>query len=182
MKIYTKRGDTGFTDIIGGIRLTKDNARVEAYGSVDELNSHVGLLATFCDSDDDKRTLHHIQRVLFSIGGYLATDEHTHSIANPYEVKNEYINDIEQAIDMLSQQIPSLKCFILPGGIQSAAQAHVCRTVCRRVERRIVHFFHAIDYSMDHNNVLIYLNRLSDYFFVLAIKLNQDASVENIKL
>lgn len=162
MKIYTKTGDEGKTGLIGGTRVMKNDARIEAYGTVDELNSFVGLLASHDLPAEVKEFLHKIQHRLFVIGSHLATDIakvplHAASILKPQDIP-----DIEKEIDRMSGKLPELSAFILPGGSTEAGISHVCRTIARRAERRIV------DVDVSDNQVLVYVNRLSDYFFVLS--------------
>lgn len=172
MKIYTKTGDKGMTSLVGGKRVEKDDARVEAYGTLDELQSFVGMLA----SATDEVQLEDIQRVLFKIGGYLAYEDATSA-----GVTDEMIAQLEQKIDRLSEELPPLRTFIIPGGTIAASICHVCRTVCRRAERRMTTLRRTIDVELD-DNAFIYINRLSDYFFLLARKLNMVAGKEDVTL
>lgn len=172
MKIYTKTGDKGMTSLVGGKRVEKDVARVEAYGTLDELQSFVGMLA----SATDEVQLEDIQRVLFKIGGYLAYEDATSA-----GVTDEMIAQLEQQIDRLSEELPPLCTFIIPGGDMAASICHVCRTVCRRAERRMTTLRRTIDVELD-DNAFIYINRLSDYFFLLARKLNMVAGKEDVTL
>lgn len=172
MKIYTKTGDNGMTSLVGGKRVEKDDARVEAYGTIDELQSFVGMLA----SATDEMQLEDIQRVLFKIGGYLAYEDATSA-----GVTDEMIAQLEQQIDRLSEELPPLRTFIIPGGAMAASICHVCRTVCRRAERRMTTLRRTIDIELD-DNAFIYINRLSDYFFLLARKLNMVAGKEDVTL
>lgn len=172
MKIYTKTGDNGMTSLVGGKRVEKDDARVEAYGRIDELQSFVGMLA----SATDEMQLEDIQRVLFKIGGYLAYEDATSA-----GVTDEMIAQLEQQIDRLSEELPPLRTFIIPGGAMAASICHVCRTVCRRAERRMTTLRRTIDIELD-DNAFIYINRLSDYFFLLARKLNMVAGKEDVTL
>lgn len=172
MKIYTKTGDKGMTSLVGGKRVEKDDARVEAYGTLDELQSFVGMLA----SATDEVQLEDIQRVLFEIGGYLAYEDATSA-----GLTDEMIARLEQKIDRLSEELPPLRTFIIPGGTMAASICHVCRTVCRRAERRMTTLRRTIDVELD-DNAFIYINRLSDYFFLLARKLNMVAGKEDVTL
>ncbi|MBT8326923.1 MAG: cob(I)yrinic acid a,c-diamide adenosyltransferase [Bacteroidia bacterium] len=159
MKIYTKTGDKGETSLLGGTRVSKANQKLEAYGTVDELNSHVGMVASL--NDNHKTFLQNIQHRLFNIGSLLATEKEV-SFELP-SIKIEDIEVLEQEIDKLNENLPTLKNFILPGGSSSSAQAHIARCVCRRAERRVV--------ALQNENYTIlvqYLNRLSDYLFVLS--------------
>jgi cob(I)alamin adenosyltransferase len=166
MKIYTKTGDEGMTSLVGGKRVKKCCARLDSYGSVDELNSFIGLLVTYITDEADIAFLQKIQGELFMVGGSLATDL---SVSEARcEVTQAMISDIESEIDSLSAALPPLRSFVVPGGSRAAALAHVCRTVCRRAERCV--FALIEEGGAVEENVAVYLNRLSDYFFVLARK------------
>lgn len=166
MKIYTKTGDLGQTGLFGGERVSKDSLRIEAYGTVDELNSVLGIAAVEAKGDGVKELLITIQNRLFSLGSDLATpDSEKNKKLNILRVPENYAADIEQAIDFYNDQMPELRVFILPGGSKAAAYLHLARTVCRRAERRVV----ALNMGEEINkNIVIFLNRLSDLFFVLA--------------
>ena len=167
MKIYTKTGDEGMTSLVGGKRVKKCCARLDSYGSVDELNSFIGLLVTYITDEADIAFLQKIQGELFMVGGSLATDL---SVSEARcEVPLAMISDIESEIDRLSVLLPPLRSFVVPGGSRAAALAHVCRTVCRRAERCV--FALIEEGGAVEENVAVYLNRLSDYFFVLARKM-----------
>lgn len=178
MKVYTKTGDGGMTSLVGGQRVSKCCERLESYGTVDELNSHIGVLITYCTNTQDQSFLTDVQAKLFVVGGYLATDTSQRDIRPGNIVTDEMVEAVEREIDRLQELVPPLKLFILPGGARSAAYAHVCRTVCRRSEREILRL-QETGAEVD-NNVIAYVNRLSDYFFVLARKLNVDENVEDI--
>lgn len=166
MKIYTKTGDEGMTSLVGGKRVKKCCARLDSYGSVDELNSFIGLLVTYITDEADIAFLQKVQGELFMVGGSLATDL---SVSEARcEVTQAMISDIESEIDRLSAALPPLRSFVVPGGSRAAALAHVCRTVCRRAERCV--FALIEEGGAVEENVAVYLNRLSDYFFVLARK------------
>lgn len=166
MKIYTKTGDEGMTSLVGGKRVKKCCARLDSYGSVDELNSFIGLLVTYITDEADIAFLQKIQGELFIVGGSLATDL---SVSEARcEVTQAMISDIESEIDRLSVLLPPLRSFVVPGGSRASALAHVCRTVCRRAERCV--FALIEEGGAVEENVAVYLNRLSDYFFVLARK------------
>jgi cob(I)alamin adenosyltransferase len=165
MKIYTKTGDLGKTGLIGGSRVLKCDLRIESYGTVDELNSQIGFLLTFNHQIENYNFLHNIQHLLFSIGAHLATENFDKSKELSNVITTEDIYRIENEIDRLNSDLPELKRFILPGGDSTTALCHVCRTVARRCERRIVELNEIFSIS---NNVVIYINRLSDYFFVLS--------------
>lgn len=178
MKIYTKTGDQGQTSLVGGQRVSKCCARLESYGTIDELNSFVGLLLTFCNEPADRTFLLSVQNALFVVGGYLATDNSQREVREGNIVTEEMIASAEQEIDRLQAILPPLRLFILPGGTRAASCAHVCRTVCRRAEREILRL--AETGATVDSEVLSYVNRLSDYFFVLARKLNCDAGEEDV--
>ena len=169
MKIYTKRGDKGTTSLVGGVRVLKTDIRLEAYGTVDELNSQLGVLETYLTEAEDKELMEYIQRKLFAIGGYLATDQSKTEIRQNFIVTPDDVKTIEDAIDAAETVLPPLRSFVLPGGARGAAVAHVCRTVCRRTERRILAL--GEQYPLDEQ-LLAFMNRLSDYLFNLARKIN----------
>lgn len=171
MKIYTKTGDNGSTSLFGGDRLLKSDIRVEAYGTVDELNSYVGLLADKLIMTDFSIHLQKIQNILFNIGSVLATVDEQYKSKLP-ELKKDYILFLENQIDLMQEKLPVMTQFVLPGGHENVSLAHVVRTVCRRAERAIVR----IDNTEQDPQIqwsIVYLNRLSDYFFVLSRFLTQ---------
>ena len=168
-KVYTKTGDEGTTSLIGGVKVRKTNSRIEAYGTVDELSADLGLLASFMKDGPDKNLIYRIQRNLFTVCSYLATDKAKTPLAPSYTLDPAEVAVLEKEIDTIVAGIPQQTAFILPGGSHEAAIAHVCRTVCRRAERRI--FLLGESTELDPE-VLQYMNRLSDYLFVLARKLN----------
>ncbi|MCI6159769.1 MAG: cob(I)yrinic acid a,c-diamide adenosyltransferase [Prevotellaceae bacterium] len=168
-KIYTKTGDQGTTCLVGGIKVKKTDARIEAYGTVDELSANLGLLASWMKDSDDKDIIIRTQRNLFTVCSYLATDKSKTPLAPSYTMAPEETRLLEEQIDEINSSIPPQTSFIIPGGSHEAAMAHVCRTVCRRAERRI--FYLAQTTELDEE-VTQYINRLSDYLFVLARKLN----------
>lgn len=180
MSVSTKTGDTGTTLLYGGERVSKDDIRVFAYGTIDELSSEIGLLITYCASKTDVSFLTQIQRDLFVISGYLATDRKTTELSSSCILQPERVLKLEEQIKELEESLPTLKNFILPGGSRVSAVSHVCRTICRRAERYIV-TFHNLEGSEEDAGVMKYINRLSDYFFVLARKLNSDAGIEDVK-
>lgn len=168
-KVYTRRGDQGQTSLVGGQRVSKASVRLESYGTVDELSSHLGLLASMLPEGEDKEMIQRIQNNLFNVCTNLATDqEQTPLYPSAYLPEGE-IERLEKEVDTIMKMLPEKQGFILPGGTKEAAQAHVCRTVCRRAERRIVELSITTQISSE---VLQYINRLSDYLFVLAKKLN----------
>ena len=162
-KIYTKTGDAGTTGLYGGARLSKDDIRIESYGTVDELNSFIGLLSDSLNEFKIPHILFEVQNRLFTIGSNLASDPDK-ELSTP-DLKDEDILLLEKEIDQMDQILEPLKHFILPGGHQSISHCHIARTVCRRAERRVV----SLANNQDVNPIIIkYLNRLSDYFFVLS--------------
>lgn len=175
MKIYTRTGDAGQTSLVGGKRVSKASDRLEAYGTVDELNSHLGLLAATAGIDPRSATfIHHIQNHLFNLGAYLATDTETTAaspltLPSPKGIGAPEIKAIEEEIDHLESTLPPLNSFILPGGCQAACQANIARTVCRRAERRVILLANS---APVHPHAISYLNRLSDYLFNLGRHLN----------
>ncbi|MCS7036251.1 MAG: cob(I)yrinic acid a,c-diamide adenosyltransferase [Saprospiraceae bacterium] len=176
MKIYTKTGDAGQTGLFGGSRVSKSHIRVEAYGTVDELNAFIGLLHDSLSEEPVRVLLQQIQHRLFSIGAALAADPAGPPM--PPDLKTSDITLLEESIDAMTQELPPLRHFILPGGFPTVSLAHVCRTVCRRAERVVVALH---EQETAPEGVLQYLNRLSDYFFVLARHLGHQAGVEEIK-
>lgn len=177
MKIYTKTGDAGQTSLVGGQRVSKCCQRLESYGTVDELNSHIGVLMSELSDQQDVDMLLLVQRTLFVLGGYLATDTSQRDVRPGNVITPEMVATLETEIDRLQAQLPPLRLFILPGGTHAAAEAHVCRTVCRRAEREMLRL--AEEAEVDAT-ALAYVNRLSDYLFILARKANMDAGIEDI--
>lgn len=173
--IYTKTGDKGMTSLVGGQRVSKTDLRLEAYGTVDELNSQLGLLLTEVSDASDHALLNEVQNHLFVVGGYLATDQSTTQLRAQSVVTPAMIESLEKAVDEIDSSLPKLRAFVLPGGTRGASMAHVCRTVCRRAERRILALNNQQkerDEAELDANVLSYMNRLSDFLFVLARKMN----------
>ena len=171
-KVYTRGGDMGKTSLVGGQRVSKASERLEAYGTVDELSSHLGLLASQLPDGDDKAVIIRIQNCLFNVCTNLATDQEQTALSPSAYLPDGEIEFVEQKIDEIMKLLPEKQGFVLPGGTKEASQAHVCRTVCRRAERRIVALSEVAVISPD---VLQYVNRLSDYLFVLAKKINFNA-------
>mgnify|MGYP000862036023 FL=1 len=174
MKIYTKTGDEGFTSLVGGTRIDKSHVRIEAYGTVDELNSSLGYLLALCPDGAHAPQIEAIQQQLFNIGCHLATDIAQGNGTDAPCLDPSCIVQLETAIDQMQEKLPPQTHFILPGGTPTAAWAHVCRTICRRAERRVVTLSHEAHVSF---SALQYLNRLSDYLFVLARFINHNADL-----
>jgi cob(I)alamin adenosyltransferase len=171
MKIYTKTGDNGTTRLVDGSCVEKFNPRVEAYGTVDELNSYLGLLHNDLVSLkmlSSSQIIHHIQHKLFVIGSLLATEKNE-TFRNLPQITNADIEYLENKIDQLATELPPLKNFILPAGHSASVKAHYSRTICRRSERRAAE---VLNQDPKNSFVLIYLNRLSDYLFTLARYIN----------
>src|SRR5690606_7095070 len=184
MKIYTKTGDQGTTALFGGTRVPKHHIRIERYGTVDQLNSYVGLV---CDQDIDshhKEVLNQIQHDLFTVGAILATDPEKAVLKSGQERLNIERSDtasitaLETEMDTMNTALPPMTHFVLPGGHQTVSFCHIARCVCRRAERLAVALN---DLEPIDPQVLKYLNRLSDYFFVLARKLTKDLQAEEVK-
>ncbi|WP_111683844.1 cob(I)yrinic acid a,c-diamide adenosyltransferase [Winogradskyella tangerina] len=184
MKVYTKTGDKGTTALFGGTRVPKHHIRIESYGTIDELNSHIGLIR---DQDIDpiyKNTLMHIQDRLFTVGAILATDPEKAILKsgkarlNIPKISNEDIERLEKEMDNMEASLPPMTHFVLPGGHQTVSFCHIARTVCRRAERLASHLNELEAFQPE---TLMYINRLSDYLFVLARKLSHDLQAEEIK-
>jgi len=176
-KVYTRTGDKGQTSIIGGIRVSKASERLEAYGTVDELSSHLGLLASMLSEGEYYDMIIRIQNNLFNVCTNLATDQSQTPLYDSAKLADGEIELLEKEVDRMMKSLPERQGFILPGGTQMAAQTHVCRTVCRRAERRIVALSEVAQISPE---TLQYVNRLSDYLFVLAKKINFNAGTSEI--
>lgn len=174
MKIYTKTGDDGTTGLIGGTRVSKDHVRIEAYGTVDELNSYIGLIRSQDIAKNIKVKLADIQDRLFTIGASLASDPEKSKMKIPdlFETDIEFL---EKEMDEMNEVLPELKNFILPGGNTTTSYCHLARCVCRRAERLVIHL--SRESNVD-KLVIKYLNRLSDYLFVLSRKLSADSKSE----
>lgn len=179
IKIYTKTGDKGDTGLFGGERVSKHSARIEAYGTIDELNSFIGYAITEINSEEITEVLKNIQQKLFIIGSDLATpDIEKNKKLNIIRTPDEYIEEIEKLIDRFDKQLDELKNFILPGGSKGAALLHICRTVARRAEREIVALKNTEQIGA---NIIIFLNRLSDLFFVLSRFENKHLNIPDTK-
>ena len=177
-KIYTRTGDKGMTSLVGGVRIKKSDIRLEAYGTIDELCSHIGLLvAQLPATDDERERLVRIQGNLFIVGSHLATDQSKTPLYPSAILPEGETELLEQRIDGILKLLPEAQGFVLPGGTLAAAQCHVCRTVCRRAERRIDALAEVAEVGTD---IIKYVNRLSDYLFVLAKKINFNAHQQEI--
>lgn len=177
MKIYTKTGDDATSSLFGGTRVDKHHLRLESYGTLDELNAFIAVLIDAGTGSGHRAVLRHIQRQLFSLGALLATEEAKREQLNLDFNGEEETRFLEKEIDQLEKQLPELKNFILPGGHPLVSHAHVCRTVSRRAER-LVSLLHASE-PVDAG-ILAWLNRLSDYFFVLGRALGRENGVQEI--
>ncbi|WP_345948241.1 cob(I)yrinic acid a,c-diamide adenosyltransferase [Mucilaginibacter sp. PAMB04274] len=177
MKIYTKTGDKGLTSLIGGNRVPKSHIRIESYGTVDELNAYLGLIADQDIQLQDKKVLQHIQNNLFVIGALLAAEPGKSRMTIP-NLTDSDIGVLEHEMDAIEIQLPELKHFILPGGSNAISFCHVARCVCRRAERVVVQL--ATESVVDEK-IVIYLNRLSDYLFMLARKVGHDQQIPENK-
>jgi len=176
MKIYTRGGDKGQTSLLGGDRVPKSHTRINAYGTVDELNSYIGLLSDQAVNIDRLTFLREIQNELFTIGSHLAVGVGQDSSKLP-TVHMGMVEALESAIDSMDEQLPELRSFVLPGGHQSVSFCHIARCVCRRAERLVT----SLDQQESVETIIItYLNRLSDYLFVLSRKMGQELGVEEI--
>lgn len=172
MKIYTKTGDKGETSLIGGVRVPKDHIRIEAYGTVDELNSWIGLIRDQKESAPYRELLLEIQDRLFTLGSYLASDPEKSKMKIPDLVESD-VERLEKAIDEMNGTLPEMRSFILPGGHSTVSYCHIARCVCRRAER-IAITLHA--QTALKAECLRYLNRLSDYLFMLSRRIAADIS------
>ena len=173
MKIYTKTGDKGYTSLIGGTRVPKHHLRIESYGTVDELNSYIGMIRDQDIAAYDKQVLKEIQDRLFTIGSSLASDPERSKMIIP-DLHEADIELLEKEIDNMNEQLPELRHFILPGGNNAISFCHIARCVCRRAERLAVHLS---EESKVDEKVNVYLNRLSDYLFVLARKIGSEQNI-----
>ena len=177
MKIYTRTGDKGRTSLVGGTRVPKTHIRIEAYGTVDELNAHIGFLLSNLTDKRDVNFLQQVQDSLFVVGAHLATDIEKTAPKEGGVVTRSLVEMVEQEIDYIDTLLPPLQSFVLPSGTPAAAFCHVCRTICRRAERRILALAEQTDVSAD---LKAYINRLSDYLFVLSRKINIEAKKDEI--
>lgn len=177
MRVYTRTGDDGTTGLIGGTRVKKFDSRLEAYGTVDELNSWIGLIRSQEIGMEEIADLIEIQKNLFVIGALLATD--TSKVENiiPWNDSQAHISLLEQRMDQMLDVLPQLTNFLLPGGNNAVSYCHIARTVCRRAERKIYELAEEIHVSEE---ILKYINRLSDYLYVLSRKVAQDTGIQEI--
>lgn len=183
MKIYTKTGDKGTTSLFGGTRVPKHHIRIESYGTVDELNAHIGLLKDQEISTHTREILNRIQDRLFTIGSTLATEPEKATLKSGKErlnipkISEEDILLLENEMDAMNEELPEMTHFVLPGGHQAVSFCHIARCVCRRAERMATALYEISPFS---ELVLKYLNRLSDYLFVLARKLSKDLNAKEV--
>jgi cob(I)alamin adenosyltransferase len=181
-KIYTKMGDNGETGLVGGTRISKSDSRIDLYGEVDELNSWIGVALCFLEENsfsNEVSFLKNIQSNLFDLGSNLACELEQREVYKLPKLKEDFIGKIEAEIDRYDHECPKLKNFILPGGAKAAAHFHICRTVCRKIERKMIHF------RNEHKEELPelaapFMNRLSDYFFVLSRYVNLKNNVSEV--
>lgn len=184
MKVYTKTGDKGTTALFGGTRVPKHHIRIETYGTVDELNSYIGLIRDQDINPDYKNILIEVQDRLFTVGAIMATPPEKEVLKNGKQrldinrISDEDIELLEKQIDLMDTELPQMTHFVLPGGHTTVSYCHIARCVCRRAERLATHLneIETID-----SQVLTYLNRLSDYLFVLARKLSHDLNADEVK-
>lgn len=169
--VYTRTGDKGKTSLVGGTRVDKTDPRLEAYGTVDELNANLGYLRTMVADEHDSGFLLWLQNCLFAVGGYLATDSSITELRTECVVTPAMVEKIEHEIDVIDSGLPELKAFVIPGGTPAASYCHVCRTVCRRAERCILMLLENVKID---TVLLSFINRLSDYLFVLSRRLNDN--------
>jgi cob(I)alamin adenosyltransferase len=176
MKIYTKTGDQGTTALFGGKRVSKSDLRIDAYGTVDELNSHIGLLRDLTDNKERHALLIDIQNTLFVLGSNLAVEPGNEKVTVP-EVQESSVSALENAIDAMDAELPPMRNFVLPGGHVHVSYCHIARCVCRRAERLVVALF---DFEPGNPLIIHYLNRLSDYLFVLSRKMAVELNADEI--
>ena len=176
-KVYTRTGDKGETSLVGGVRIKKSDIRLEAYGTVDELSAHLGMLVAMLESGEEHDFLIRVQNNLFNVCTHLATDRRQTPLYPSAHLAEGEIELLEKRIDEMMRLLPERQGFVLPGGTTTAAQAHICRTVCRRAERRIAAL---AEVALTGVEIQQYVNRLSDYLFVLAKKINFNAGKSEI--
>jgi len=177
MKIYTRTGDKGQTSLLGGARILKSDPRIEAYGTLDELNSYLGLVRDQEVNAPRADFLKEVQDRIFTIGSHLASDPGKDKLKRVPDLFEADVQALEQGIDQMNEDLPPMRSFILPGGHQSVSFCHVARTVCRRAERRIIE----LDQEDEVEALIIqYINRLSDYLFVLGRKMAQELNAPDV--
>ncbi|GGH55397.1 cobalamin adenosyltransferase [Dyadobacter endophyticus] len=176
MKIYTKTGDKGTTSLIGGTRLSKAHVRIDAYGTVDELNGYIGMLRDQPVNESRKDLLKEIQDRLFTIGSHLASEPDQKKKILP-DLYDDDITLLEKEMDLIDANVPPLRAFILPGGHQAVSFGHIARTVCRRAERAVIHLQQGEEVEPA---VIRYLNRLSDYLFMLCRAMTHELGIEEV--
>lgn len=177
MKIYTKTGDLGETSLLGGTRVSKAELQIESYGTTDELNSYIGLIRDQIWKQPVLVELIEIQDRLFTIGSHLANDQKKSGIKLP-QLSEEDVNRLEKQIDLMNEKLPPMTAFILPGGHTTVSYTHIARCICRRAERQVVRLSH--NWEVDPL-IIKYLNRLSDYLFVLGRKLSKELGANEIE-
>ena len=176
MKIYTKTGDKGETSLFGGTRVSKADDRLEAYGTIDELNAHIGLIRDTQTSLERRELLKEIQDRLFTIGSHLATDKESKKSQLP-DLHESDVELLEKQMDALDKKLPEMKSFILPGGHVHVSYCHIARCVCRRAERLTIKMSESVEIEPI---IIRYLNRLSDYLFVMGRKMAIELGVEEV--
>lgn len=176
MKVYTKTGDKGTTGLLGGTRVLKSDLRIESYGTVDELNSHMGMVRDQKVNEPIADELIQIQNTLFVIGSHLASDPEKSKVVIP-DIANDSIEKLEKAIDRMDDELPEMRNFVLPGGHVSVSAGHIARCVCRRAERLVIALS---EHAEIHENITKYLNRLSDYLFVLCRWMTKELNAEEV--
>ncbi len=177
MKIYTKTGDLGETSLLGGTRVSKAELQIESYGTTDELNSYIGLIRDQIWKQPVLVELIEIQDRLFTIGSHLANDQKKSGIKLP-QLSEEDVNRLEKQIDLMNEKLPPMTAFVLPGGHTTVSYTHIARCICRRAERQVVRLSHT--WEVDPL-IIKYLNRLSDYLFVLGRKLSKELGANEIE-
>ncbi len=176
-QVYTKTGDKGKTSLIGGTRVSKHDVRLEAYGTVDELNTFIGMIRSFDIDDESEKQIIDIQNKLFVIGAYLATDANVADLRDKMDYDEKIIESLEIAMDNMDSELPVMTHFLLPGGHPCISYCHISRTICRRAERRILAMAEGTEVSAW---VIKYINRLSDYLFVLSRFLSKQFKTNEI--
>ncbi len=178
MRVYTKTGDDGTSGLIGGTRVEKYDLRLETYGTVDELNSWVGLIRSQPVDDETKELLLAVQHILFVIGARLATDLTKTDLSARLPLEVSDITALENAMDRILDKLPPMEHFVLPGGSNTISYCHLARTVCRRAERRVCQLAKEVNIP---SGLIRYLNRLSDYLFVLSRKIAVDEGIDEVQ-